>query len=176
MIPSTDVAEPAFFLPDVLPPGAASAVVAKTRCSGLWLGLAGATSDLAGRVQAVTIKRIEMDTACDKAVTTLMRLSLATPTSLDVPMEASNILLVHGFKQPPCLDEAPLDASNGTPRDVGGEITAPTSSAARSRSSPNPRGVEWREVRWLVSFFAASFRVTVASAPCNSSGSRPIRT
>ncbi len=125
VIPSTDVVEPAFFLPDLLPPGVASAVVAETRCNGLWLGLAGATADPAGRVQAVTIKRIDMDTACDKAVTTLMRLSLVTPSSLDVPMEASHILLVHGFKQPPCLDEAPLDASTGSPRYVGGEITAP---------------------------------------------------
>ncbi len=125
VIPSTDVAEPAYFLPDLLPPGVAAAVVAETRCNGFWLALAGATADLSGRMQAVTVKRIQMDTACEKAVTTLIRLSLATPASLDVPLEASNVVLVHGFRQPPCLDEGPLEASNGAPRDVGGDVTAP---------------------------------------------------
>jgi TonB family protein len=125
VIPSTDVAESAFFLPELLPPGVAAAVDAGTRCNGFWLGLAGATSDLAGRVQTVTIKRIQMDNACDKAVTTLIRLSLATPASLDVPMETNNVLLVHGFRQPPCLDEGPLEVLNGAPRYAGGEITSP---------------------------------------------------
>lgn len=125
-IPSTNVAEPSFFLPDVLPPGLAGAVIAETHCNGWWLALAGATSDTAGRVQSVTIKRIQMDSACEKAVTTLMRLSLATPGSIDVPLTTGNILLVHGRNQPPCLDEAPLDAPIfSTPRQVGGEVTAP---------------------------------------------------
>lgn len=125
-IPSTNVAEPSFFLPDVLPPGVAGAVIAETRCNGWWLALAGATSDTAGRVQNVDVKRIQMDSACEKAVTTLMRLSLATPGSIDVPLTTGNILLVHGRKQPPCLDEAPLEAPmSSTARQVGGEVTAP---------------------------------------------------
>src|SRR5260221_2023507 len=37
-IPSTNVTEPSFFLPDVLPPGVAGAVVAETRCNGSCAG------------------------------------------------------------------------------------------------------------------------------------------
>jgi hypothetical protein len=125
-IPSTNVAEPAFFLPELLPPGLADAVVREPRCNGWWLATAGATSDTAGRVQNVVVKRVQMDSACEKAVTTLMRLSLATPESLDAPLTTGDILLVHALKQPPCLDEAPLDASiAATPRRIGGEVTAP---------------------------------------------------
>lgn len=125
-IPSRDVLESAFFLPDVLPQGVAGAVVAGTRCGGGWLALADAVSDSAGRVQSVSLKRIQMDSACEKAVTTLMRLSLATPGSIDAPLTSGNILLVHGGKQQPCLDEAPLDAAmSSTTRQVGGEVIAP---------------------------------------------------
>jgi TonB family protein len=125
-IPSTAVAEPAYFLPSVLPPGVAGAVVAETRCNGPWLATAGATSDISGRVQAIELKRIEIDSACEKAVTTLMRLSLATPSSIQAPLATGNILLVHGRKQPPCLDEAPLSASTAsTIHQIGGKVTAP---------------------------------------------------
>ncbi len=125
-IPSTAVAEPAYFLPGVLPPGVAGAVVAETRCNGPWLATADATSDISGRVQAIELKRIEIDSACEKAVTTLMRLSLATPSSIQAPLATGNILLVHGRKQPPCLDEAPLSASTAsTIHQIGGKVTAP---------------------------------------------------
>jgi TonB family protein len=125
-IPSTAVAEPSYFLPNVLPPGIAAAVMTETRCSYSWLALASATSDTAGRVQSIDVKRIQIDTPCEKAVTALMRLSLATPSSLDAPLTTGNILLVHGRNQPPCLDEAPLSAANASgTHEVGGEVTAP---------------------------------------------------
>jgi TonB family protein len=125
-IPSTAVAAPAYFLPSVLPRGLAGAVVGESHCNGEWLALAGATSDISGRVQSVDIKRIQMDNACDKAVTTLMRLSLATPSSIDAPLTSANIILVHGRKQPPCLDEATLGTvTESEIHQVGGGITAP---------------------------------------------------
>jgi len=125
-IPSTLVAEPAYFLPGVLPPGVAGAVVAETRCNGSWLATAGATSDLSGRVQAIELKRIDIDSACEKAVTTLMRLSLATPSSIQSPLATGNILLVHGRRQPPCLDEAPLSSPTAsTIHQIGGKVTTP---------------------------------------------------
>ena len=125
-IPSTAVAPPAYFLPSVLPRGLAGAVVAESHCNGEWLALAGAVSDIAGRVQSVDIKRIQMDNACEKAVTTLMRLSLATPPSIDAPLTSANIILVHGRKQAPCLDEAPLaTVTESEIHQVGGDITAP---------------------------------------------------
>jgi hypothetical protein len=130
-IPSSKVAEPSYYLPDVLPRGVASAVLAETRCNGGWLALAGATSDTAGRVQSVEMKRVEMDAPCEKAVTTLMRLSLATPSATNAPLKTGNILLVHARKQPACLDEASMAASVATfttsaVQRVGGEVTAPT--------------------------------------------------
>lgn len=125
-IPSTLVAEPAFFLPGALPPGIAGAVVAETRCRGPWLAIAGATSDLSGRVQAIELKRIELDPACEKAITALMRLSLATPSSIQAPQATGNILLVSGRNQQPCLDEAPLSsATASTIHQIGGKVTAP---------------------------------------------------
>ena len=125
-IPSSAVAEPSYYLPDVLPRGVASAVVSETRCNGAWLALGGATADTAGRVQSIEMKRVEMDNACDKAVTTLMRLSLATPSAIKAPLKTGNILLVHARKQPPCLDEASLSASTTSAlHRVGGEVTAP---------------------------------------------------
>jgi TonB family protein len=126
-IPSAAVAQPAYFLPDVLPRGVADAVVSQSRCNGEWLALAGATSDVAGRVQSVDMKRIQMDSACEKSITTLMRLSLATPSSIDAPLKSENILLVHARKQPACLDEASLATSTeSSVHRVGGEVSAPT--------------------------------------------------
>jgi protein TonB len=125
-IPSTAVAVPTYFLPSVLPRGVAAAVITESRCNGEWLAVAGATSDIAGRVQSVDIKRIQIDGACEKAVTALMRLSLATASSIDAPLNAENIILVHGRKQAPCLDEDPLAASTTSAvHHVGGDITAP---------------------------------------------------
>jgi len=125
-IPSTPVAQPAYFLPDVLPRGLADAVVNESRCNGEWLALATATSDIAGRVQSIDVRRIQMDSACEKAVTTLMRLSLATPPTIDAALKSENILLVHARQQPACLDEEPLATAgtSGALR-VGGRVTSP---------------------------------------------------
>ena len=125
-IASKPVAKPAYFLPDVLPPGVAGAVVAATRCDGSWVALAGATSDTSGRVQSTDMKRIMMNAACDNAVTALMRLSLVTPSSIDSPLNSGTILLVHALRQPACLDEAPLGAAmNSSVQQIGGQVTAP---------------------------------------------------
>jgi TonB family protein len=125
-IRSTAVAEPSYFLPSVLPRGVAGAVVTETRCNGDWLAVADANSDLSGRIQTVNVTRVQIDNACDKAVTTLMRLSLATPSSIEAPLKAENILLVHGPRQAACLDEAPLTAAaTSIIHQVGGEVRAP---------------------------------------------------
>jgi hypothetical protein len=125
-IPSIAVAVPTYFPPSVLPRGVAGAVITESRCNREWLALAAATSDIAGRMQSVDMKRIQMDNACEKAVTTLMRLSLATPSSIDAPLKSENIILVHGRKQAPCLDEASLATLTASGiHQVGGNITAP---------------------------------------------------
>jgi TonB family protein len=124
-IRSAAVAAPAFFLPDLLPPGVAGAVIAGARCDGSWLALAGASSDRAGRVQNITMKRVEMDGACEKAVSALMRLSLVDAGSINTPLSTGNILLVHSRNQSPCLDEGSLAVPSASPRRVGGEVTAP---------------------------------------------------
>jgi TonB family protein len=125
-IPSIAVAVPTYFLPSVLPRGVTGAVITESRCNGEWLALAAATSDIAGRMQSVDMKRIQIDDACEKAVTTLMRLSLATPSSIAAPLKSENIILVHGRKQAPCLDEASLATLTASGiHQVGGNITAP---------------------------------------------------
>jgi TonB family protein len=110
----------------MLPRGLANAVVTQAGCNGWWLALAAATSDVSGRVQSVDVKRIQMDTACEKAVTTLMRLSLATPQSIDAPVKSENIVLVNAKNHPPCLDEPPLSAATtSSVLSVGGEVSPP---------------------------------------------------
>jgi TonB family protein len=109
----------------VLPPGVAAAVIAGARCNGQWLGVAGASSDTAGRVQSIVVKRIEMNDACEKAVAALMRLSLVSARSIDSPLLTTNLLLVHSRNQPPCFDEGPLAEPEISPRQTGGEVTAP---------------------------------------------------
>jgi TonB family protein len=133
-IPSAGVRQPAYFLPDVLPRGVADAVMTQSRCNGEWLAVATAISDISGRVQSVDVKRIEMDTACEKAVTTLMRLSLATPSTMDTPLKSDNILLVHARKQPACLDEPPFTSAASALHRVGGNVTAPV---VKHRVEPN---------------------------------------
>lgn len=124
-IPSKAVAEPAYPLPELLPGGLADDVLAGAHCSGPWLGVATAVSDTAGRIQSVEINRVTMNDACHKALSALMRLSLATTSSINASLTTGNVLLIHSDGKA-CLDESPLAlAGSEQVRDVGGEVTAP---------------------------------------------------
>jgi TonB family protein len=124
-IKSVAVRQPDFQLPAVLPPGLADAVVDSTHCRSSWLALAEATADRAGRVEKVTLNRLMIDDACARAVTTLMKLSLAAPSGVTGSAKSFDNLLVRADRASPCLDEAPLgDAAEQSVR-PGGDVKVP---------------------------------------------------
>ncbi len=122
-IPSQTVAEPAFILPSLLPPGLADAVMSDARCNGEWLGVATATVDGSGRVTKLDLNNVQTSGRCRKAAEQILRLSLATPTSI---RDASSgpVLMVKAAKTPLCLDEPPADVPARLVR-IGGEVKAP---------------------------------------------------
>lgn len=133
-IPSTAVRQPDFQLPTVLPPGLADAVAAGLRCNHSWLATAGARADRVGRVLGVELQRLRIDNNCVTAVTRLMKLSLATPSSIAAPALSNGLVLVRGEKASPCLDEAPLRNEVPAPVRIGGLVTAPV---VKRRVEPN---------------------------------------
>lgn len=124
-IPSAEVAPPAFQLPNLFPPGLADMVTAEARCRGGWMASARAGADAAGRIRDVAIEPIAIDKACERAVSALMRLSLASPNSIAAPRETGNLVLVRAARETLCLDEGRLDATSSLARPVGGEVKAP---------------------------------------------------
>lgn len=104
-IRSQTVTPPAFTLPEVLPAGLADAIVSGAHCDGFWAGLADATTDPAGRVQSLDLSRVKGTPACRRAVETLVRMSLASNTSMLSPRTGS-VILVHASRAPMCLDES----------------------------------------------------------------------
>jgi TonB family protein len=123
-IPSQPVAPPAFNLPEELPAGLADAVVSGERCRGQWLGVANATVDQAGRVKTLDLGTVSGNASCKRAIDTVLRLSMATNTSLRSGFTGP-VLLVGSARTPMCLDEAlPELAATSTFR-VGGGIQAP---------------------------------------------------
>jgi TonB family protein len=104
-IPSQPIAPPAFDLPDLLPPGLAEAIMAGTKCKESWLGVATAAVDSAGRLTKLDLDDVQTNRFCRDAVDTLLRLSLATNTSLRSGFTGP-VLLVHPAGAALCLDEA----------------------------------------------------------------------
>lgn len=122
-IPSQPVAEPPFVLPSLLPPGLAAAVMSEQRCKGEWLGVARASVDAAGRVEAVDMKEVQTNSACGEVAKRLLLLSLATPASMRSP-KAGPVLLARARQAGLCLDEPPPEVAERLLR-VGGEVKAP---------------------------------------------------
>jgi len=123
-IPSQAVAAPAFDLPVVLPPGLADAVLTETRCSDEWIGVATAIVDSSGRIQSLDLAPVQTTPRCKRAIDTLLRLSLATNSSVRSPFTGP-VLLARAAKTSPCLDEEPPQSDGTTVYRVGGPITAP---------------------------------------------------
>jgi hypothetical protein len=122
-IPSKAVAPPAFNLPDVLPSGLANAILGDAKCKGTWLGVANASVDPAGRVKALDFEKVSTSASCKRALETVLRLSLATNTSLRSGFTGP-VLLVGTSKRGLCLDEDTPENATPTYR-TGGEIQAP---------------------------------------------------
>ena len=123
LIPSQPVAEPPFVLPSLLPPGLAAAVMSEQRCKDGWLGVATASVDAAGRVQAIDMKDVQTSSACGEVAKRLLLLSLATPASMRSP-KAGPVLLARARQVGLCLDEPPPEVAEHLLR-VGGDVKAP---------------------------------------------------
>ena len=122
-IPSQPVAPPAFNLPEVLPAGLANAILSEAKCRGYWLGVANATVDQSGRVGTVDFKNVNASASCKRAIETVLRLSLATNTSLRSGFTGP-VLLVGTAKSRLCLDEDTPESATPTYH-AGGEVTPP---------------------------------------------------
>src|SRR5262249_51178563 len=115
-----------FLLPEVLPPGLADAVVREGRCDGEWLGTAQALVDQAGRVRDLAIKPVTMSKNCQRVVSALMQLSLATTDSIAAPRQWGGLRRVQVAGEPICLDEAAASgAAASVTHEVGNGVTAP---------------------------------------------------
>ena len=122
-IPSQPVTPPAFNLPEVLPAGLADAILSEAKCRGQWLGVANATVDPSGRVAGGDLTKVSASGSCKRAIETVLRLSMATNTSLRSGF-AGPVLLVGTAKSRLCLDEDSPEETSQTYR-AGGEITPP---------------------------------------------------
>ena len=106
--PSHAVRNPDFRLPIRLPAGLAEAILKKTRCGDLWIGLARATVDRAGRVQTLDAKNIGSTAGCQRALEAMLRLSLAYPEQITAGLTSNNLLVVKPGGRSGCYDEDPL--------------------------------------------------------------------
>lgn len=124
-IASRPVAPPAFNLPETLPAGLDEAIMAGTKCRAAWLGVANASVDPAGRIRTLQLDDIETNRSCRDALDTLLRLSMATNTSLRSAFTGP-VLLVHSARASLCLSEAvPEWGGTSTLLRVGNGVEAP---------------------------------------------------
>ncbi|HEY0155814.1 MAG TPA: energy transducer TonB [Thermoanaerobaculia bacterium] len=107
-----------------LPTGLGAQLLAATQCKSDWLGTAVATVDRTGRVQTVDATGVQTTPACRTAVETMLRLSLADPSSIDAPLSSPAIQLVRAAGEA-CFDEG---APGGDPPGLyqtGGDVKPP---------------------------------------------------
>lgn len=102
-IPSQTVRPAAFNLPETLPAGLADAIVQGGRCND-WLGVADVTVDSSGRIRSLNLGKVKVAPSCRRALDTLLRVSLATNTSVRSGF-SDRIVLARSRSTPLCLDE-----------------------------------------------------------------------
>ena len=118
------VRQPSFTLPLMLPTGLTKPLLEATRCRDGWVGLVEATVDRAGRVQSVRTAQITTPRGCMTALQTMMRLSLAQPSSITAPLKAPDLIAVKAAGDDSCIDEQPVgDLALGAVRTGGGVKT-----------------------------------------------------
>ncbi len=96
-----------FTLPSPLPNGIAQAVMTATSCNAGWSGKASVTADFSGRVTAADLSKISTTPACQRALDTLIRLSIVDNDYISAPFENRDVTLVHARDSSPCFDEGP---------------------------------------------------------------------
>jgi len=125
------VADPQFLVPSTLPKGLAGAVMAKLKCKSQWVGVGGAAIDSAGRISQTDLSAVVTTEPCRKALETLLRLSLATNTSLTSKFVSKNVVLVRAQRAPLCLDESDVASvstmrnAEASPRPVANDVKEP---------------------------------------------------
>lgn len=124
IIPSQPVSPPAFDLPSVLPTGLADAILDGAGCRGRWIGVATATVDRAGRVQAVDLEDVTTSKSCRKGLDTLLRLSFASNRSINSDL-VGPALLVSADGNATCLDEGPADEGSSNLAMGDGRVQSP---------------------------------------------------
>lgn len=122
-IPGQAVAPPPFILPSLLPAGLADAIINDAHCKDEWVGVALATVDAAGRVKELDLSHVEMSGRCRDAMSTVMRMSLASPLSLRSDFSGPAIL-ARGRNTSLCINEPPPSERARLLR-IGGEVKAP---------------------------------------------------
>jgi len=142
------LAGPTLIVPSLLPAGLADALLADARCSDGWLGVANVTVDGAGRVQSADLKNVSTTSdGCRRVAEKIVRLSLATPTSI-LSQNAIPVVLIRSPKARLCIDEPALDVTQRLLRVAGG-ITAPVIDRRVSESfvPPGVRRVMGRDAK-----------------------------
>jgi len=124
-IPSQPVGLSAINLPEVLPAGLADAIMTEGRCRDRWLGVADASVDRAGRISTLDLHEVSGGAACRRALDTLLRLSLATNTSIRSGFNGP-VLLAGSAKNGLCLDEDEPEADDSArPSYLAGAVQSP---------------------------------------------------
>jgi outer membrane biosynthesis protein TonB len=123
-IPSEPVAPPAFDLPSELPAGLADAIVRETHCRDSWIGVADASVDRSGRIRSLNLEKVYTRASCKRAIDILLRLSLATNTSIKSGFSGP-VLLVHPSRTSLCVDEESPDVVETSTHRAGGAVQPP---------------------------------------------------
>jgi len=134
---------PTLIVPSLLPAGLADALLVEVRCSDGWLGVANVTVDGAGRVLNADLKNVSTTSDdCQGAAERIVRMSLATPTSI-LSQSAIPVVLIRRPKTPLCIDEPPPGVTQRLLR-VSGAVTPPlfTRRPPVGRDAKNPMAAE----------------------------------
>jgi len=123
-LPAQIVSETPLDLAVDLPPGMAAAVMHETACGrDAWAGLASVTVDEHGRVTDADVSKVTATKPCKRALNVLLRASLAENRNVTSARHTDQLLLVHSFGAPLCMEE-PAEGLVGV-RPVGGAIRLP---------------------------------------------------
>lgn len=109
-----DLPPPELVVPAPLPGGLAAGVIASHACEGGWVGTGTVAADEHGHVTKMDLQKVLGTESCLAALQTLVKVSLAEPSSMTSAMSATDSVFVAPESGAPCLDEASV-TSNAAP-------------------------------------------------------------
>ena len=138
VFPSYAVEPADFILPANLPRGLAARIIEATKCRAEWIGVATAQVDAQGRVRTLNLGELAPKGTCERALRTMMLLTLVDNRSLASRRATPNVVYVRPARAVPCVDESLPSTTVGLHRG-GGEVQVPL---VRTRVEPKfPEGV-----------------------------------